>query len=128
MFRRLGLYFTVLGALAVVSAASAAYPAPFALQGGQGVLSNDGSIRFVAVGASPAAARAAGISVNRYLITTYINDPSIHARNQTLIAFAAYNAAPRTLKRFRTKAKDVGVRSSPLVRQSRECRGGDHRS
>ena len=50
MFRRLGLYLTILGALAVVSVASAAYPAPFALQGGQGVLSNDGSIRFVAVG------------------------------------------------------------------------------
>ena len=50
MFRRLGFYLTVLGALAVVSVASAAYPAPFALQGGQGVLSNDGSIRFVAVG------------------------------------------------------------------------------
>jgi hypothetical protein len=50
MFRRLGFYLTVLGALAVVSVASAAYPAPFALQGGQGVLSNDGSIRYVAVG------------------------------------------------------------------------------
>jgi hypothetical protein len=50
MFRRLGLYLTVLGALAVVSVASAAYPAPFALQGGQGVLSNDGTTRFVAVG------------------------------------------------------------------------------
>jgi hypothetical protein len=50
MSRRLGLFLTVLGALAVVSVASAAYPAPFALQGGQGVLSNDGSIRFVATG------------------------------------------------------------------------------
>jgi len=50
MFRRLGLYLTVLGALAVVSVASAAYPSPFAIQGGQGVLSNDGSIRYVAVG------------------------------------------------------------------------------
>jgi len=50
MFRRLGLFLTVLGALAVVSVASAAYPSPFALQGGQGVLSNDGSIRFVAIG------------------------------------------------------------------------------
>jgi hypothetical protein len=48
MFRRLGLFLTVLGALAVVSVASAAYPAPFALQGGQGVLSNNGAIRFVA--------------------------------------------------------------------------------
>ena len=51
MFRRLGLYLTVLGALAVVSVASAAYPSPFALQGGGGVLSNDGSIRYVAIGA-----------------------------------------------------------------------------
>jgi hypothetical protein len=50
MFRRLGPYLIVLGALAVVSVASAAYPSPFALQGGQGVLSNDGSIRFVAIG------------------------------------------------------------------------------
>jgi hypothetical protein len=51
MFRRLGLFLTILGALAVVSVASAAYPAPFALQGGQGVLSTDGSVRFVASGA-----------------------------------------------------------------------------
>ena len=54
MFRRLGFYLTVLGALAVVSVASAAYPSPFALQGGQGVLSNDGSIRYVAVGTGEA--------------------------------------------------------------------------
>jgi hypothetical protein len=51
MFRRLGFCLTVLGALVVVSAASAAYPSPFALQGGQGVLSTDGSIRFVAAAA-----------------------------------------------------------------------------
>jgi hypothetical protein len=51
MFRRLGLFLTVLGALAVVSVASAAYPAPFALQGGQGVLSTDGAVRFIASGA-----------------------------------------------------------------------------
>jgi hypothetical protein len=51
MSRRLGLFLTVLGALAVVSVASAAYPAPFALQGGQGVLSNNGSVRFIASGA-----------------------------------------------------------------------------
>jgi hypothetical protein len=54
MFRRLGFCLTVLGALAVVSVASAAYPSPFALQGGQGVLSNDGSIRYVAVGTGEA--------------------------------------------------------------------------
>jgi hypothetical protein len=51
MFRRVGLVLVVLGALAVVQVASGAYPAPFAAQGGEGVLSNDGSLRFVAIGA-----------------------------------------------------------------------------
>ena len=51
MFRRLGLPLIVLGALGAVPVASAAYPAPYAAQGGKGVLSNDGSLRFVAIGA-----------------------------------------------------------------------------
>ncbi len=51
MVRRLGLCLVVLGALAIVPSASAAYPAPYAAQGGNGVLSNDGSMRFVAIGA-----------------------------------------------------------------------------
>jgi hypothetical protein len=51
MFRRVGFVLVVLGALAVVQVASGAYPAPFAAQGGEGVLSNDGSLRFVAIGA-----------------------------------------------------------------------------
>ncbi len=51
MFRRLGLPLIVLGALGAVPVASAAYPAPYAAQGGKGVLSNDGSMRFVAIGA-----------------------------------------------------------------------------
>jgi hypothetical protein len=51
MFRRVGLVLVVLGALAVVQAASGAFPAPFATQGGEGVYSNDGSLRFVAKGA-----------------------------------------------------------------------------
>jgi hypothetical protein len=51
MFRRLGLCLVVLGALAVVPSASAAYPAPYAAQGGNGVPSNDRAMRFVAIGA-----------------------------------------------------------------------------
>ena len=51
MFRRLGLVLVVLGALGVVPVALAAFPAPYAVQGGDGVLSNDGSLRFVALGA-----------------------------------------------------------------------------
>jgi hypothetical protein len=46
MPRRVGPFLVLLGALAVVPAASAAYPAPFAAQGGAGLLSLDGSLRF----------------------------------------------------------------------------------
>ena len=49
MFRRVSLVLAVLGALAAVQVASAAFPSPFAAQGGEGVLSNDGSLRFVAL-------------------------------------------------------------------------------
>lgn len=48
MVRRLGSCLVVLVALAVVPIASAAFPGPYGLQGGKGVLSNDGTLRFVA--------------------------------------------------------------------------------
>jgi hypothetical protein len=48
MVRRLGSCLVVLVALAVVPTASAAFPGPYGLQGAQGVLSNDGTLRFVA--------------------------------------------------------------------------------
>jgi hypothetical protein len=50
MTRRLTPLVVVLGVLAIVPLASAAYPAPFAAQGGEGLLSKDGQVRFVAVG------------------------------------------------------------------------------
>jgi hypothetical protein len=50
MFRRIGLCLVVLGALVVVPGASAAFPGPYAVQGGQGIASIDGSLRFVAFG------------------------------------------------------------------------------
>jgi len=51
----------------------------------------------------------AGNKYLRYLIATYINDPGIDARNQTLFAFAAYNAGPGNLQKFRARAKDMGL-------------------
>jgi hypothetical protein len=51
MVRRLGLCLVVLGAFAVAPAAFAGYPSPMAQQGGLGVVSPDGSTRFVALGA-----------------------------------------------------------------------------
>ena len=50
MYRRSGLALAVLAALAAVPVALAAYPSPYASQGGEGVMSKDGSLRFVAVG------------------------------------------------------------------------------
>jgi hypothetical protein len=49
MFRRLGLVLVVMGALAVVPVALGAYPTPYAAQGGEGVMSKDGSLRYVAL-------------------------------------------------------------------------------
>lgn len=49
MIRRLGSLLVVVGALAVVSAASAAYPTPFAVQGSTALPSADGSLQFVAL-------------------------------------------------------------------------------
>jgi membrane-bound lytic murein transglycosylase MltF len=51
----------------------------------------------------------AGNKYLRYLITTYINDPDLDDRNRTLLAFAAYNAGPGGLRKFRVKAKEMGL-------------------
>jgi membrane-bound lytic murein transglycosylase MltF len=45
----------------------------------------------------------------RYIITKYINDPSIDSKNQTLFAFAGYNAGPGGLHKFRDRAKAMGL-------------------
>jgi hypothetical protein len=51
MSRRLGLSVVLLAVLAAVPAALAAGPAPFASQGGAGVLNRDGTIRYLALNA-----------------------------------------------------------------------------
>jgi membrane-bound lytic murein transglycosylase MltF len=51
----------------------------------------------------------AGNKYLRYLVTKYIDDPAVDAKNQTLFAFAAYNAGPGRLKQFRAKAKEMGL-------------------
>lgn len=48
MARRLGVSLVVLAALVAVPAASAAYPGPYGVQDGLGVLGKHGSLRFVA--------------------------------------------------------------------------------
>jgi hypothetical protein len=48
MVRRLGSLLVLVGALALPAVASAAYPAPFAVQGGTGLANLDGSVRYLA--------------------------------------------------------------------------------
>jgi membrane-bound lytic murein transglycosylase MltF len=43
----------------------------------------------------------AGMKYLRHLMNTYLDDPKIDAKNRTLMAFAAYNAGPGNLARFR---------------------------
>ena len=54
MVRRLGFLVVVVAALAAVSSAWAAFPGPMAVQGGTGLASLDGSLRFVATQTSAA--------------------------------------------------------------------------
>lgn len=51
----------------------------------------------------------AGTKYLRYLIETYITDAGIDDRNRVLFAFAAYNAGPGNLKKFRAKASAMGL-------------------
>jgi membrane-bound lytic murein transglycosylase MltF len=50
----------------------------------------------------------AGAAYLRHLEDVYINDPGISARNRTLMAFAAYNAGPGNLRKFRAAAIAAG--------------------
>lgn len=51
----------------------------------------------------------AGSKYLRFLVDTYIKDPAVTPRDQLLFAFAAYNAGPGNLRKFRTKAKEMGL-------------------
>ncbi|MBK5568064.1 lytic transglycosylase F [Ensifer sp. SSB1] len=51
----------------------------------------------------------AGSKYLRFLVDTYINDPAVAPRDQLLFAFAAYNAGPGNLRKFRAKASEMGL-------------------
>jgi membrane-bound lytic murein transglycosylase MltF len=51
----------------------------------------------------------AGAKYLRYLIDVYIDDPGMAPRDQQLMAFAAYNAGPGNLRKFRKKATELGL-------------------
>lgn len=51
----------------------------------------------------------AGAKYLRHLIDTYIDDQELDVKDRQLFAFAAYNAGPGNLRRFREKAKTMGL-------------------
>ncbi|HEY1722279.1 MAG TPA: lytic transglycosylase F [Magnetospirillaceae bacterium] len=51
----------------------------------------------------------AGAKYLRYLIDNYLDDPAIDTKNRVLMGFAAYNAGPGNLARFREAAARSGL-------------------
>jgi membrane-bound lytic murein transglycosylase MltF len=51
----------------------------------------------------------AGCAYLRYLSDTYVSDPAIDPLNRTLMSFAAYNAGPDNLRKFRAAARQAGL-------------------
>src|SRR6185437_7254890 len=51
----------------------------------------------------------AGAKYLRLLVNRYLSDPHIDAKNRTLMAFAAYNAGPGNLNKFRRLAQQSGL-------------------
>jgi membrane-bound lytic murein transglycosylase MltF len=49
----------------------------------------------------------AGCAYLRYLADTYVADPAIDAKNRALMSFAAYNAGPHNLQKFRAFAQQT---------------------
>jgi membrane-bound lytic murein transglycosylase MltF len=45
----------------------------------------------------------------RHLIEVYVGDAGLDEQNRTLLAFAAYNAGPGNLRKFRKKAEEMGL-------------------
>lgn len=51
----------------------------------------------------------AGSKYLRYLMETYLDEPDLNQRDRELLAFAAYNAGPGNLKKFRQRARTLGL-------------------
>ncbi|HWA50684.1 MAG TPA: lytic transglycosylase F [Dongiaceae bacterium] len=51
----------------------------------------------------------AGVKYMRLLVDKYLDDPALDDKNRTLMAFAAYNAGPGNLRKFRKLAANSGL-------------------
>jgi membrane-bound lytic murein transglycosylase MltF len=51
----------------------------------------------------------AGVKYMHYLADTYVNDPALDRKNRILMTFAAYNAGPGNLRKFRRMTTESGL-------------------
>lgn len=69
----------------------------------------DPSIGITGIEADPERNIHAGAKYLRLLVDKYLDDPAIDDKNRTLMAFAAYNAGPGNLRKFRKLADQSGL-------------------
>jgi membrane-bound lytic murein transglycosylase MltF len=69
----------------------------------------DPSIGITGVDKDPDKNIHAGVKYLRLLVEKYLDDPAIDDKNRTLLAFAAYNAGPGNLRKFRAVTAKSGL-------------------
>ena len=69
----------------------------------------DKSIAITGIEKDPGNNIHAGVKYMRLLVDKYLNDPALDDKNRTLMAFAAYNAGPGNLRKFRKLAEKSGL-------------------
>jgi membrane-bound lytic murein transglycosylase MltF len=69
----------------------------------------DPSIGITGIDSDPDRNVHAGVKYMRLLVDKYLDDPALDDKNRTLMAFAAYNAGPGNLRKFRKLAAESGL-------------------
>lgn len=69
----------------------------------------DKSIAITGIEDDPGNNIHAGVKYMRLLVDKYLDDPALDDKNRTLMAFAAYNAGPGNLRKFRKLAASSGL-------------------
>jgi membrane-bound lytic murein transglycosylase MltF len=69
----------------------------------------DKSIAITGIDKDPGKNIHAGVKYMRLLVDKYLDDPALDDKNRTLMAFAAYNAGPGNLRKFRKLAEKSGL-------------------
>jgi hypothetical protein len=117
--------------LAIAASAYAAYPVPFAAQGGEGLLSKDGAVRFVAVGVPGGAAtvltatnRSGGSTLMTQTVTGAFGVPQLTSKGPAGGLFRDGSAFVVQSMGYNTTTRFVVLGTEDLaVRQAIELKG-----